>query len=239
MRRPHFPRLLTLPAMGALVAATVMAAGSVTAGAATAGSAFGPYIGGPHINEGNWGGYAVGGSKGEFTKISGSWKEPVAKCASSKQLTAPWIGLDGYGTSTVEQTGVAVECTGTKVSYQGWYEMYPRSPVYFTAEPVSANDVFDASVTFNGGKSYTLVLHDVTKSWTKTIKASLSGASNATAEAVIEDPTGSYPNLYDGVTFSSVTVNGKSFKSYAPSKLTSGGYIPGSMNANGGFTIKK
>lgn len=239
MRKPHLPKLLTLPAMGALVAATVMAAGSVTvgaAGAATAGQGFRPYIGTPHTNAGNWGGYAKAGSAGEFTSISGTWNEPAATCQGSA-LAAPWIGIDGDGNNTVEQTGAAVSCSGSGSTpeYQAWYEMYPRAPHYFS-NPVSSGDAFSASVTYEGGTSYKLTISDTTKGWTHTVTQSLS-AKNATAEAILEAP-GGFPNFPNGVTFNTVTVNGKSFKTYSPSKLTAtGGWAPGAMNANGGFTI--
>jgi Peptidase A4 family len=242
MRKPHFPKLLTLPAMGALAAATVMAAGSVSVGAATAGQGFGPrisspHIGAPHTNAGNWGGYAKAGSAGEFTSVSGTWNEPAATCKGSA-LAAPWIGIDGDGNNTVEQTGAAVSCSGSGATpqYQAWYEMYPRAPHYFS-NPVSSGDAFKASVTYEGGTSYKLTISDTTKGWTHTVTQSLS-AQNATAEAILEAP-GGFPNFPNGVTFKTVTVNGKSFKSYSPSKLTAtGGWTPGAMNANGGFTIK-
>jgi Peptidase A4 family len=234
MTQLAFPRLLRLPAIGVVAAATFFAAGPAVAGA---GQSFGPHVGGPNIDSGNWGGYAASGSSQEFTKISGSWTEPAAKCANSNQLTAPWIGLDGYGNETVEQTGVAVECTGTKVSYDAWYEMYPAAPVYFNTN-VSANDTFDASVTYNGNGKYTLVMNDVTKGWKKTFHKTSDGDENASAEAVIEDPTGQYPDLVNGVTFTGITVNGHLFDYYSPTKLTSGGYVPGALSG-GTFTIKK
>jgi Peptidase A4 family len=236
MRKPHFPQLLTLPAMGALVAATVLAAGSVTAGAATAGQGFAPHFGGPHTNAGNWGGYAKAGSPGEFTSISGTWNEPSATC-KGKALAAPWIGIDGDGNDTVEQTGAAVSCakSGATPKYKAWYEMYPRAPHYFT-NPVSAGDAFSASVTYESGTTYKLTISDTTKGWTHTVKQKLS-AQNATAEAILEAP-GGFPNFPNGVTFNTVTVNGKSFATYSPSKLTAtGGWTPGPMNSNGGFTI--
>jgi hypothetical protein len=236
MRKPLFPQLVRLPAMGILVAATATV---LAAGPAAAGTGFGPHFGGPLIDSGNWGGYAAHGSSGKFTEIVGSWTEPAAKCHGTRPLTAPWIGLDGYGTETVEQTGVAVECNGgSSPTYQGWYEMYPKAPVYFS-NPVSAGDTIDASVTNTSGHTYKLVLTDETQGWTQTETKTLASAKDASAEAVIEDPTGKYPDLYDGVTFVSVSVNGEPFGDYSPTKLTSGGYKPGPLNGEGGFTIKK
>ncbi|MGH3157014.1 MAG: G1 family glutamic endopeptidase [Streptosporangiaceae bacterium] len=227
-----FPRLLLLPAMGALVAASMMSAGP-----AAAGQGFGPHNtwGGPHTNASNWGGYAASGSSGEYTTIKGSWTEPVTKCLKDGDLAAPWLGLDGYGDETVEQTGVQVACSTGSPEYSGWYEMYPANPVYFS-NPVSAGDKISASVT-SKGDAYTLVLKDVTKGWTHTVKKTLASGEDASAEAVVEAP-GGYPSWPDGVKFTGITVNGHLFDTYSPTKLDSGGYVPGPLSG-GTFTIKK
>jgi hypothetical protein len=234
MTQYAFPRLTRLPAIGAIAAMAFFAAGPVSAA-----QGFGPHTGGNE--QSNWGGYAASGSDGEFTTITGSWTEPVAKCTKKGQLAAPWIGLDGFGNETVEQTGVAYSCgalAGGGDKYEAWYEMFPNNPHYFTTEKVEAGDTIDASVTNTSGDNYTLVMNDVTQGWTKTIHASLDGAEDASAEAVIEGP-GGYPDFPDGVTFTSVMVNGKPLGDYSPTKLTSGGYVPGPLNGEGGYTIAK
>jgi hypothetical protein len=235
MRRLAFPQLVRLPVMGALVAATATV---LAAGPAAAGPGFGPHLGGPHTNAGNWAGYAAAGSANQFKSITGSWKEPVVKCTRNGELAAPWIGLDGYGTQTVEQTGAAFACSGkgTPAKYEAWYEMYPASPHYFS-NPVKAGDTFNASVTWTGGHTYKLVLTDATQGWTHTETKTLSSAKNASAEAILEAP-GGFPTMPNGVTFTNVEVNGKLFSASNPTKLTAtGGFRPGPLNG-GTFTIK-
>jgi hypothetical protein len=52
----------------------------------------------------NWAGYAD--TAGTYTSVSASWTQPTATCSSGgDQYAAFWIGLDGYTSSTVEQTG--------------------------------------------------------------------------------------------------------------------------------------
>lgn len=217
-----------LPALlaAALLGATVLTA---AAGSAAAGPGFAP-----HTNAfgGNWAGYAASGQK--FTSITGSWTEPQATCTATRELYAPWVGLDGYGDQTVEQTGVATSCsTGTPVN-SGWYEMYPAAPHYYS-NPVSTGDTITAAVTYQGGTAYSLTLKDVTKGWSHTVSKSLS-ASNASAEAVVEAP-GGFPSLPSGVTFNNVTVNGKLLNTFSPAKLTSAGFRPGPLSG-GTFTVK-
>jgi hypothetical protein len=168
---------------------------------------------GYNINGYNWSGYAATGSG--FTSVSGSWTEPSVTCNSTNDLMAPWVGIDGYGSSSVEQTGVATDCSSGHAVYQSWYEMYPANPVYYT-NAVSAGDVFNASVT-RSGTNYTLVITDSTKGWTKTLTKSYRG-SNASAEAIIESPTGSYPK-FGTVNFTNVKINGNSLSTYSPTAM--------------------
>jgi hypothetical protein len=197
-------------------AATSVVAPAVPATAAAAqGMAFRPLHW--NINGYNWGGYAATGSG--FTSVSASWTEPKATCNSSNDLYAPWVGIDGYGTSTVEQTGVATDCSSGSPVDEPWYEMYPANPVYLNTStyPVSTGDKITASVTYTGSRHYALKLSDSTKGWTYSTTKSLT-ASRASAEVIIESPTGAYPN-FGTLNFTSATVNGKSLGSFSPTAL--------------------
>jgi len=198
-------------------AAAAIAAPAVPATAAAAhGLAFRPLH--YNINGYNWGGYAATGSG--FTSVSASWTEPSATCKSTNDLYAPWVGIDGYGTSTVEQTGVATDCSSGRAVDEPWYEMYPANPVYLNTSsyPVSAGDVISASVTYAGSSAYTLKLSDTTRGWTYTTTKTLSSAKRKSAEVIIESPTGSYPN-FGTLNFSSAEINGASLGSYSPTAM--------------------
>lgn len=188
--------------------------------------------GSPHSYAGGvWGGYVSQGSG--FRTISGSWTMPAVQCNTSNDLFAPWVGIDGYGSQTVEQTGVQVDCSSGSPVYSGWYEMYPAPPQYFS-NPVDAGDSITASVVYNGGRTYTLKLTDDTKGWTKTVRQQIS-AQNVSAEAVIESPTQSYPS-FNSLDFSNIVVNGQSFDAYNPQPIDSGQYTETALS-NGAFSI--
>ncbi|MCC9306020.1 hypothetical protein LN042_02670 [Kitasatospora sp. RB6PN24] len=210
--RKFLIRAATLAAAATTLAAPV----APTTAAAAQGLSFRPLS--YNINGYNWGGYAATGSG--FTSVSASWTEPHATCNSTNDLYAPWVGIDGYGTSTVEQTGVATDCSSGSPVDQAWYEMYPASPVYLStgSYPVSAGDVINASVTYAGSSKYTLKLTDSSRGWTYTTTKSLSSGQRASAEVIIESPTGAYPN-FGTLNFSSATVNGKSLGSFNPVAL--------------------
>jgi hypothetical protein len=131
----------------------------------------------------NWSGYAATGGAGAFSSVSSSWTEPAASCSSGTQYAAFWVGLDGFNSSSVEQTGTDSDCDGSSPDYYGWYEMYPAAPVYFS-NPVAPGDSISASVTFSGTDTYTLVLTDSTQNWTQTITENESGLSRSSAEVI-------------------------------------------------------
>ncbi|MDT8910225.1 G1 family glutamic endopeptidase [Amycolatopsis sp. PS_44_ISF1] len=225
----------------ALALAAVAAAGlTAAAGPASAAPTFGAHFHGQAYSGGNWGGYV---SFGSFTTATASWKEPSVTCNSSNDLFAPWVGIDGDGSSTVEQTGVATDCSSGRAVYQAWYEMYPAAPVYYStsAAPVSAGDNFTATVT-RSGNSYKLDISDTTKGWSKTTTKSLN-AKHASAEAIIESPTDSYPSINGGISFSGVKFDGKSLASTNPQGIDaddngSGTYSPSRIGSDGqSFTM--
>jgi hypothetical protein len=170
----------------------------------------------------NWSGYAA--ASGTYKSVSATWVEPTGTCSGSAKYSSFWVGLDGYNSTTVEQTGSEVDCSGSTAQYYSWYEMYPAYPVNFS-NPVSPGDHFYGSVTFNGGSSYTLVLKDTTKGWSHTISQSLSGAANSSAEVIAEAPcctaTGGVLPLahFSPVTFSSATVNGSAIGNFSPTQI--------------------
>jgi hypothetical protein len=215
-----------ISAASMLIAAVALTPASARPAAAASG--FSP-LWEPFENS-NWGGYVATGS---FTSISGSWTEPHVTCNSTNDLFAAWVGLDGYGSQTVEQTGVQTDCSSGRPVLSAWYELYPASPVYWS-DPVSEGDNISASVISDGGGNYTLTLTDKTKGWSEHTIQNL-GAQNASAEAVIESPTSSYPS-FNQLNFSGVTVNGQTFDAANPQALDSNGNIPGPLS-NGSFSM--
>jgi hypothetical protein len=200
----------------------------------------------------NWSGYAATGANGAFSSVSGSWTEPTATCSSgrrgrggSDQYAAFWVGLDGYNSDSVEQTGTDSDCDGSSPDYYGWYEMYPADPVYFT-NTVRPGDAISASVTFSGTETYTLVLKDSTQGWTQTITKNQTGLDRSSAEVITEAPSSNSGVLpladFGTVNYGSSTANGTSLGSQNPTEIimidNSGADkdSTSSINGSGGFS---
>jgi Peptidase A4 family len=134
----------------------------------------------------NWSGYA--GTTGKYTSVSASWTQPAGTCSRGDQYAAFWVGLDGYSSSTVEQTGSEVDCIGRTAQYYAWYEMYP-GPSENYSNTVRAGDHFTATVTYLSGEKFSLYIADTTQGWSHTTDASLGQTpSLSSAEAIVEAP---------------------------------------------------
>ncbi len=171
----------------------------------------------------NWSGYAATG--GPYTSVSSSWVEPAGTCSSGDQYASFWVGLDGYNSDSVEQTGSEVDCACRTPEYYSWYEMYPANPVNFS-NTVRPGDHFTGSVTYTGSNSFTLQLSDTTQRWSHTVTKTLAGAARSSAEVIAEAPC---CTLSEGilpladfriVNFSGATANGSPLGSFNPVGIT-------------------
>jgi len=138
----------------------------------------------------NWSGYAVTGTA--FTKATGSWKEPKINCKKSPNgYAAFWVGIDGYSSTTVEQTGTLAVCTGTTVAYYAWWEFYPTNDIQVISTiTVSPGDIISTEVVYNGTQFQLKITDETTKkSFSK--KGSVSGAQRNSAEWIAEAPSSS------------------------------------------------
>jgi hypothetical protein len=136
----------------------------------------------------NWSGYAAAGQAGTFTSVSSSWTQPAVTCGPQQTFSSFWVGLDGDGTQSVEQTGTEADCSGGAAAYQGWWEMFPAAPVFYN-EPVKPGDAMSAAVTSAGGGAFTLTLSDQTQNWTQTTQQTSQTAQLGSAEVIAEAPS--------------------------------------------------
>jgi hypothetical protein len=191
-------RWCILVAMLALAAGTALAAGG--ASAATTAGTFTPggtirLVGAARsdahgtkqteVESSNWSGYA--GTTGTYTSASASWIQPTGTCKSGDQHAAFWVGLDGYSSETVEQTGSEVDCDGRTPEYHAWYEAYPAASEDYS-NAVEPGDHFNASVTYEGSNEFSLYIDDTTRGWSHDTTVTASGADRSSAEVIVEAP---------------------------------------------------
>jgi peptidase A4-like protein len=144
----------------------------------------------------NWAGYAVSTSNaGAVTDVKGSFTIPTVSCNANNAFASFWVGIDGFSSSTVEQTGVTANpCNSSfaPVGYSAWFEFFPAAPVYASASLAAGDSVvaevkfapstgvFSTSITVaSGGKTVVTLTHSQT----------VSGAQANSAEWIAEAPS--------------------------------------------------
>jgi hypothetical protein len=147
----------------------------------------------------NWAGYAVSGPTGSVSDVKGSWTVPTytgATCNANEFWSAAfWVGIDGFTSSTVEQTGTAIECYESTVYYLAWYDLYPASAVTIS-HTVYPGDVMRAEVRYALG-IFIISISDTTTghAWSFITAGTDSGAERNSAEWIAEAPFASIGEL--------------------------------------------
>jgi hypothetical protein len=145
----------------------------------------------------------------------GSWTQPTPAC-HGRAIAAFWVGLDGYGSSTVEQTGTEADCVGSFAVHFAWYEFFPAGLNLFTSSDcgnetptVEPGDGLSAEVSHDT-TDVTVTLENTTAGWTCTASNSATGLDFSSAEWIAEGPTRSLTNFgtvdFTGATASDGTV---------------------------------
>jgi hypothetical protein len=195
----------------------------------------------------NWSGFAATG--GGYTSVSAGWTQPSVSCTSTDAYSSFWVGIDGDGSSTVEQTGTAADCIGGGPRYYAWYEMFPKFPTNLgtSSYPVAPGDVMTASVTADGKGRFTLTISNATRGWTHTTTQMLKRARLYSAEVIAEAPSSSGGVLplanFGTVNFTASMANGSTLGSFGPDAITmvtSGGIVkaqPSSLSGGTAFSV--
>ena len=167
----------------------------------------------------NWSGYAVTGATSSVTEVLGSWIVPsvAGTCTSTDQYSSFWIGIDGFSSSTVEQTGTDSDCQGGLPTYYAWYEFYPAPSFIISGITVSPGDKMGALVKFAGG-SFTVGIKDFTSGKQFVTSSAVPSALRNSAEWIAEAPssfTGILPLANFGTADFGVDYTGIATTSYA------------------------
>jgi len=141
----------------------------------------------------NWSGYAVTGAPGSVTDVQGSWIVPAVTCSSGpNQYAAVWVGIDGYNSNTVEQTGTDSDCQNGTPTYYAWFEFYPHPAFLINNFSVRPNDVISADVSYDPIRQrFTVTLVNHSTGLTFSTSTKVNNARRSSAEWIVEAPSGS------------------------------------------------
>ncbi|TLY17450.1 MAG: hypothetical protein E6K86_01960 [Thaumarchaeota archaeon] len=135
----------------------------------------------------NWSGYAVTGPAGSVTDAKGSWIVPSVICSSAASYSSFWVGIDGFGSNTVEQTGTDSDCQNGIPTYYAWYEFYPGPAFLITGITVRPGDRISAEAIYSSGL-VTVTITDTTTAQSFTTSGG-AGALRSSAEWIAEAPS--------------------------------------------------
>src|SRR5437867_9365498 len=152
----------------------------------------GPRVHGGNFSSTNWSGYAVTGPSGSVSDAKGSWIVPsiVGSCPSTNQYSSFWVGIDGFSSNTVEQTGTDSDCQGGTPTYYAWYEFYPHPLFIINSLTIRPGDHISAETQFTGSK-FVVTIADVTTGQSFSTSARVHSAQRSSAEWIAEAPSSS------------------------------------------------
>ena len=143
----------------------------------------------------NWSGYAVTGADGSVTDVKGSWIVPKVSCTAGApdSYSSFWVGIDGYGSNTVEQIGIDADCVSGKEAYSAWFEFYPHWPSTINTVEVVPGDTISAEVSYSAKGQFTVTLTNVSQHphQSFSISTKMPQAKLSSAEWIVEAPSSS------------------------------------------------
>ncbi len=144
----------------------------------------------PAVDSYNWSGYVDAATNAipAYNSVSGNWTTPTVTCTAQDSITSEWVGLDGFGSSTVEQDGTLGWCFQGTAYYYTWWEMYPAGTMIVGAT-LTPGDAISASVS-RSGITYRLAVTDTTHPANSFVQYSNCSVkcTDASAEWVAERP---------------------------------------------------
>ena len=152
----------------------------------------------PRIHDGsvsstNWSGFAVTGSAGSVSDAKGSWVVPTIQgnCPSTNQYSSFWVGIDGYSSGTVEQTGTDSDCQNGVPTYYAWYEFFPHPSFLINGISVHPGDLMSAEAHALGNGKFTVSISDATTGQSFSTSSTVHRAQQSSAEWIAEAPSSS------------------------------------------------
>jgi len=164
---------------------------------------------------GGWGGWvnvSPPSPPGQYESTFADWTVPKVSCDFLEMAGASeWVGLDGFGGSTVEQAGTQSDCVLGQGTYAAWWELFgtpvaggsqvdlpgddhiqPGDRVSVTV--VAGHGSGDSSLFFPGQGTYLFTFVNFTENWGFQVIEPMQGAltpspPNVTAEWIVEQPS--------------------------------------------------
>ena len=141
-----------------------------------------------HEYDSNWAGAAFASppSGSKFTSVTGTFNVPTV-VKTNGRAGAAWVGIDGFNTDSILQTGIQWEVEDSEVQFSAWHEWYPADSVNFPALAMSPGDEITVTVVASSSTSGTATVENTSTG--KSVSKAISGQALAgqNAEWIVED----------------------------------------------------
>ncbi len=141
----------------------------------------------------HWSGYIVSldlqnKSQG-VSSINASWIVPSITYSVNDTYSSIWVGVGGYGESTLIQAGTEQHSENGRVEYFAWYELLPRTIIRISTLDIQPGDKVTTTITLvnENTDSWLIQVVDETegRSFQKTVTYD---SSQKSAEWIVERP---------------------------------------------------
>ncbi len=142
----------------------------------------------------HWSGYLVdlnleNRSQG-VTSVSGTWIVPSASVSKNDTFSSVWVGVGGYGETSLIQAGTEQHCVDGQLEYFAWYELLPKTINRIHTLTIYPGDSVTTTITLldfeYNSWLITLVDHTRGTSFQKTVTYN---STMKSAEWIVERPT--------------------------------------------------
>ncbi len=142
----------------------------------------------------HWSGYLVSldlKNRSEGVQgVSGSWIIPSVSISENDTFSSIWVGIGGYGETTLIQAGTEQESVNGHTEYYAWYELLPQTITRIHTLNIYPGDKITTSITLldENKTSWLIAINDNTRG-TVFQKTVTYNSSMKCAEWIVERPT--------------------------------------------------
>jgi hypothetical protein len=142
------------------------------------------------VTSANWSGYVLTG--GHYSGVEGTFTVPALRSYIAGSTNCQWVGIDGYGDSSVVQAGVSEVPEGPgQVVLQPWWEAFPAPQIPILTVTVHTGDKVRVTVEKAGAGEWAISLKDQTNGEAFAGDESYSGPALSTEWVVEAEGRGS------------------------------------------------
>ncbi|MGD6934503.1 MAG: G1 family glutamic endopeptidase [Candidatus Bathyarchaeia archaeon] len=140
-----------------------------------------------------WSGYIVNldlqNKSDGVSSISASWIVPQITYSVNDTYSSAWVGIGGYGESSLIQAGTEQHCENGKIEYFAWYELLPRTIIRISNLDIQPGDKVTTTITLVDDAADSWLIHVVDETEGRSFQKTVTyDSTRKSAEWIVERP---------------------------------------------------